>query len=58
MLNANEYDTQHHGSQDVSDEEYRQMRSAEDDDYKPVVAYQTQTLSSGAIYMPSPGCIP
>ena len=20
--------------------------------------YQTQTLSSGAIYMPSPGCIP
>jgi len=37
MLNANEYDTQHHGSHDVSDEEYRQMRSAEDDDYKPVV---------------------
>ncbi len=37
MLNANEYDTRHHGSHDVSDEEYRQMRSAEDDDYKPVV---------------------
>lgn len=37
MLNANEYDTQHHGSHDVSNEEYRQMRSAEDDDYKPVL---------------------
>lgn len=37
MLNANEYDTQHHGSHDVSNEEYRQMRSAEDDDYKPAV---------------------
>lgn len=37
MPNTDEYDTQHHGGHDVTDEEYRQMRAAEDDDYKPSI---------------------
>lgn len=37
MPNTDDYDTQRHGGHDVTDEEYRQMREAEDDDYKPSI---------------------